>query len=185
MTRMRTPLALLAAFSFLAAACGSDGTGPGDGATTPRTDVPAELVGTWYHGEVSPSNFYDPASSHWDNAYGEGMFYSLTADGHYESGCRIYTSSYGCNDAALFWRRGTVAVDPATGSFTLYPRKAIPHSISDCHPEWNYTKPISKDPETIYWQFGDDGYGSTALLLAYANTGASAFYPWHLARTGP
>ena len=134
---------------------------------------------------MSPSNFYDASSGHWDNAYGEGMFYSLAADGQYESGYRVYTSSYGCNHVAMFWRKGTVAVDPETGAFTLYPHEAILHSMSDCHPEWNYTKQISKDPETIYWQFGDDGYGGTALLLAYANTGASGFCPWNLARARP
>jgi hypothetical protein len=160
------------------AACGGDGAGPNDDGSTPSTVVPAELVGTWYHGEVSPSNYYDPSSGHWDNSYGEGLFYTLTPDGHFEWGYRIYTSTYGCNDVAMFWKKGTVTVDPATQSFTVYPTEAILHSTDDCRPEWNYTKQISKAPETVYWGFDDDGYGTTALLLAYASTQPSAFYPW-------
>ena len=171
------------ALALLSSGCGggSDATGPGGGGGTPRTTVPAELVGTWYHGSVSPSSFYDPGSGHWDSAYGEGMFYSLTADGRFEFGYRIYTSSYGCNSVAMFWKTGTVAVDQGTGSFTLYPSRAVLHSTDDCRSEWNYTKNIPKDPETLYWQFGDDGYGTAALLLASATSTASAFYPWNAA----
>lgn len=181
MTRSPAPLTLAIGLAFLASACGSDSGGPGDELETPRTDVPAELAGTWYHGEVSPSDFYDPHSGQWDNAYGEGMYYSFTPYGRFEWGYRLDTSSYGCSDAAMFWRTGTVAVDPLSSSFTLYPHRAILHSQSDCHSEWNYTKQIPRDPETISWQFGDDGYGTPALLLSYGNSGASAFYPWNLA----
>jgi hypothetical protein len=85
----------------------------------------------------------------------------------------------------MFCRTGTVAVDSQTGAFKLYPHRAILHSAGDGHPEWAYTEQISKDPETMCWQFGDHGYGGTALLPAYASSAASAFYPWHLARTRP
>ncbi len=165
--------------ALVAGACGGSGTGPNDGGGTPRTSVPAELVGTWYHGEVSPSNFYDSLSGSWDNAYGEGLFYGFTSDGQFQWGYRVYSSSYSCNDVAMFWKKGTVTVDTVNHTFTIHPTEAILHSTDDCHPEWNYTKQIPKDPETVYWGIGDDGYGSTALLLAYANGQPSAFYPWN------
>jgi len=165
-----------------ALACGAskgiDGSGPSD-PPTPPTDVPAALQGAWYHGEVSPSNFYDPTTGHWDGSYGDGLFYSLTADGHYSFGYRLYTSAYGCTNVVFFWKTGTVSVDPVTRSFTVYPHEARMKSEDNCGSEWNYEKNIGKDPETIYWEFGKDDWGGDALLLKYANTDASAFYPWN------
>ncbi|HSR91405.1 MAG TPA: hypothetical protein VLK88_08870 [Gemmatimonadales bacterium] len=173
----------LTVWTTAALACGgndgSDGSGPND-QPTPQTDVPAALQGAWYHGEVSPSNFYDPTTGHWDGSYGDGLFYSLTADGHYSFGYRLYTSAYGCTNVVFFWKTGTVSVDPATQSFTVYPHEARMKSEDNCRSEWNYEKDIGKDPETIYWEFGKDDWGGDALLLKYANTDASAFYPWNM-----
>jgi hypothetical protein len=91
--------ATLALCIALLPACGSgDGpSGPGDDGNSPRTAVPDELVGQWYSGNVSPTDYYNPNTGSWSGAgYGEGVLYKFTRDGHYEFAFQLTSRLYDC-----------------------------------------------------------------------------------------
>jgi hypothetical protein len=168
------------ALGILASLIAACGTAANDIDTSgPRTRVPADLAGSWYHGSVSPSNFHDTQTGSWDSAYGEGLFYTFYEDGRFEYGWRAYTSSYGCNDVAMVYKSGTVTVDAAARTVVTHPTKAVLHSTDNCNPAWNYDKDIPRDSETLFWERGVDDYGGEALLLSSPTATASAFYPWN------
>lgn len=171
--------------ALLLAACGSKDGGPtgpsdgppGDGAEGPGTPVPAELLGTWYTGNVSSVNFFQPSTGHWDNAGGTGLFYSIKADGTYEFGWRLYSQLYSCSMTVLVYKSGTVEVDPAGGSLVLHPTYGRMHSEDNCNSDGNYDKDAPLDEETVLYELGQDDYGNLVLLLRYPDGEASAFYP--------
>jgi hypothetical protein len=154
------------------------GAGGGGGGGTGGT-VPAELVGSWYNGSVSPTNYYNPGSGQWNNAYGEGMFYTFKADGTFEFGYEIQSGSYGCTNTVMWYKSGRVDSNPAAQTVTVRPRVALLNSQDNCHPEWNYEKPIDPSPEQLAWHFGKDAYGYDALLLDFPTGDEIAFYPWN------
>lgn len=91
-------------FVALLTACGNSLS------NTPRTLVPAGLVGGWYNGSVSSVNFYDPGSGHWGSPSGEGLFYTFTEGGKFSNGFMNQTSLYGCTTFFMIWLEGTVKI---------------------------------------------------------------------------
>ncbi len=140
--------------------------------------VPAELVGSWYYGSVSPTNYYDPGSGQWSNAYGEGMFYTFEANGTFEFGYRVVAGAYGCTNTVMWYKSGVVSTDPVTVTVTVLPRVALLNSQDNCRPEWNYERPIDKRPEQLSWRFGQDEWGTEALFLRWPTGEESPFYRW-------
>ncbi len=143
---------------------------------TPRTAVPAELVGAWHHGSVSSINFYNPTTGSWANGYGEGLFYKFNSDGTFEYGWQVYANSYGCSSRALVYKKGTVTVDPATSTIQVYVTMARVHGEDSCAPSSNCDRPVPLINETLIWEFGKDEYGNTVLWLRFPDTGFSDFY---------
>jgi hypothetical protein len=162
---------------LMACSATEPGSGGGGGGGTGGT-VPAELVGSWYYGSVSPTNYYSPGSGQWSAGYGEGMFYTFNADGTFEFGYEIQAGSYGCTNTVMWYKSGGVDSDPAAQSVTVRPSVALLNSRDNCHPEWNYEKPIDPSPEQLSWRFGKDAYGYDALLLGFPTGEEIAFYRW-------
>jgi hypothetical protein len=181
---------LMATLALLTAACGGESGGditspgdPGSGAEepgtpggTPGAQVPADVVGTWYAGNVSSSNFYTPSTGHWDNAGGTGQFYTLKGDGTFEYGWRIYSTLYGCSMSAMVFRQGTIEVQ-ASSTLVLHTTYAVMHSEDTCNASGNYDKTIPLETETLIWELGQDEMGNAALYLRGPDTTPSAFYP--------
>ena len=146
--------------------CGSDGgggpsgpSGPSDNPTTPRTAVPDELVGQWYSGDVSPTDYYNPNTGHWSGAgYGKGMLYTFTRDGRYEFAFQLASRLDSCYTLTLFYVRGTMTVDEAAGVFQLHPGTAKRIERSNCG-GGNGDAAYEDDGESVFYEVheADDG----------------------------
>ncbi len=157
-------------------ACGAGDAGNGPAGEPGQ--VPAALLGSWYYGSVSPTNYYDPGSGQWSTGYGAGMFYTFRADGTFEFGYAVQAGSYGCTNSVMWYKAGRVDADPALPLVTTRPDVALLNSRDNCRPEWNYEKPIDPSPERLRWRFGVDEWGGEALFLTFATGEEIAFYPW-------
>jgi hypothetical protein len=110
--------AVLAAAAALAAACTDAGraTGPdapGDGPA--NGSVPAELVGAWRYGSISPTNFWnDHTGTFSGNAYGMSDHYVFQRNGTFKEYTYIYTQSYGCRTQVWVEMSGAVRFDDET-----------------------------------------------------------------------
>jgi hypothetical protein len=75
---------------------------------------------------------------------------------------------------------GREGADRVSQSITVAPIEAVLHSTDSCSASGIYDKPISKDPETLYWQLGKDEYGAQVLNLKLANFDETKdFYRWN------
>jgi len=142
-------------------ACGSDDgpSGPGDDGNAPRTTVPDELVGQWYSGNVSPTDYYNPNTGSWSGAgYGEGVLYKFTRDGHYEFAFQLTSRLYDCYTLTQFYVRGTMTVDQAVATYQLHPVTAKRIERSNCG-GGNSDAAFEDDGESVYYEVGvgDDG----------------------------
>lgn len=150
-----------------------DGDGK-NGGNTPRTSVPAELVGDWKTGTVSSVNFYNPTTGVWGAPSGVGMFFKFTPDGYYEKGVLLQSSLYGCTMTFFAFNKGTMTV--AGDTIVLYPTYGKIKSMDNCVQDNNYEKPDDLKSETLIWERGQDDYGAETLWLRYPDSGPSAFH---------
>jgi hypothetical protein len=147
----------------LVAACGSGDKAAGPGGdgdpNTPRTAVPDELVGQWYSGDVSPTDYYDPNTGSWSGSgYGEGLMYTFTRDGRYEFAFQLTSRLYDCYTLTQFYVRGTMTVDQSAASYQLHPSSAKKIERSNCG-GGNSDSAFQDDGESNYYQVrqADDG----------------------------
>ncbi|NUO80590.1 hypothetical protein HUU05_10970 [candidate division KSB1 bacterium] len=145
-----------------------------NGNDTPRTSVPAQLVGTWYTGTVSSVNFYNPNTGAWGAPSGTGLFYKFTAEGYYEKGMLMQTTLYNCTSTVHAYNRGTVTV--AGDRIVLYPTYGRIKSVDNCVEEFNYEKADELKTETIIWQVGRDEYDVETMWARYPDSDFSAFH---------
>jgi len=102
---------------------GNDGNDGGGGhSETPRSKVPAELVGGyWQAGSFSMSQYSDYDGSYAGQAFEISTGYKfLNADGDAEQYFYYTSTSYYCRDQILGYRKGTVEFDPAAKTFKFY-----------------------------------------------------------------
>ncbi len=169
---------MLGMVAILFAACqkGSNNpVSPGNAiGSTPRTEVPGELVGTWYNGSVSLTNFFNPTTGEWSNAVGNGSFYRFYQNGTFEFGWQMHVSLYGCTNTGMVYRRGTVVVQDSV--LVLYDQYARVMGQDNCNPSKNYEKPGTISTETLVVQPGVDEWGNPGLLLR----GPETSYSWFL-----
>jgi len=185
--RLRAPLlrnalclAIAAAIITNFAACGGDSsTSPGGVGDTPRTDTPSELVGTWVHGLISPTDFYDANSGEWiDNAYGTAVLFTFTADGRYTQDILIKTSAYSCRTQVFIHDEGTTAIDG--NEIRVYPTKGRVISRDNCNDQFNYDRAddiAGKQGDPYLWDFQvnpDDG--QTYLTIDVGASGSVAYF---------
>jgi hypothetical protein len=168
-------LSIIFALSFVS--CKESPNGPNDDKTdekTPRTSVPAALVGEWQTGTVSSVNFYNPTTGVWGAPSGTGMFFKFTQDGYYEKGVLLQSSLYGHTSTFFAYNKGTMTVED--NMIVLYPTYGKIKSVDNMVQENNYEKPDELKSETMLWEKGFDEYGLETLWLRYPDSGPSAFY---------
>jgi hypothetical protein len=134
----------------------------GDG---PRSEVPNELVGTWYTGGVSPTQFYNPHTGSFGSpGYGNGLFYTFTPDGGFVKGFQLSSSLYGCGTITLVYIRGTVTVDES--SFDIHPSSGEMLEQNTCS-NTSEERPIDleAEAETLAYEVGVDESGDPVLYV--------------------
>lgn len=104
---------MLLAFSSALIACGGSATDPSE-LTTPRSELPAELAGSWYTGTLSTIQYYDKRNGSWLDPSGEGFYFIFSADGGYETGAVIVSTVAGCTMKLLGSEIGTVELEGDT-----------------------------------------------------------------------
>ena len=134
---------------------------------TPRaTDVPDEIAGTWYYGDVSSTEILSNGS--WSNAVGSGQSYTFRKDGTFEFGYRNYAMAGTCSNEGMAYRKGTFTVNG--NQITLYDNYAKIMEQHSCAPSQNYDRNMDKKSgEIIVAQTGQDDYGNAGLYLSYPN----------------
>jgi hypothetical protein len=119
-------------------------------------NLPAELVGNWRYGRISPTNFWnDQTGTYAGNAYGMSDYYEIAAGGSYKRMTYIYTQAYNCRTQTWTEMEGTLTAD--AGRFTLAPAKGRYKVANNCAKSQNYTRPMTaaelkeKQGETWTW----------------------------------
>lgn len=176
--RGRTSRRALATASLLFAAavsaCGHEvnaATGPGDsnnnGGGGNSSAFPAQLVGTWIYGVISPTNFYDAYTGAWvSNAYGTSVLFEFGANGTYKQSILIATSAYSCRSQVFVYNEGRAVVEGS--SIKVYPTKGTLRARDNCVAANNYDRPdnIAAKQGSVYgWTFKLHDDGKTYLLI--------------------
>jgi hypothetical protein len=171
----RTLTAALCVIAVVACGGGDGAAGPAGGGG-PRTRVPDELVGTWFSGDVSPTEFYNPHTGHWGgNGYGQGVFYRFSADGSYEYGYQNWSELYGCGTQTMFYVKGTMEVDETVRVFVLHPTSAKRFERNTCagtETEVNYRD----EGESDYYQVRVADDGTIELWTRYTDGSDDRWY---------
>lgn len=159
--------------SFLAGCGGVAGPG-GAPANTPRSAVPAELVGSWYEGSVSTINYYDPTTGAWAPPSGSGFTYTFYADGAYEHSGLLQVSTYGCTSSLFGYYTGTVTF--AGDVLTVYQNGGKTKYETNCGTS---SETNAEAETTAYrWTLQPDEYGEQTLTLTWPDGETSAFRRW-------
>ncbi len=105
---------LIVIFAVYLGGCKSNPAATDDGSeggnNTPRTSVPAQLVGAWYAGSVSSVDYYNPLTGAHGAPSGTGVYYKFTADGYYEKGVMLQSTLYNCTKTFYVYNQGTMTV---------------------------------------------------------------------------
>lgn len=154
--------------------CGSVAGPGGVPADTPRSAVPAEMVGSWYEGNPSTINYYDPVTGAWAPPNGSGFTYTFHADGTYEYSGLLQVTTYGCTSTLFGYYTGTVTIQGAV--LTTYQNGGTTKYETNC----GTNSETAAEPEvTAYgWQLGPDEYGEETLTLTWPDGETSAFRRW-------
>lgn len=131
-------------------------------ATPPPTgSLPAALVGTWFSGDMPPSDFYDPTTGRWRDTNGLGQMYSFTADGTYTYAGFLRLQNGQCRTEVSTYKQGTA--QSANETVTLAPRIAKTRTVAICGSRSDTTTDGPFDPMTIGWQVQYDNFGHLIL----------------------
>jgi hypothetical protein len=150
--------------------------GPGSGGAT-GSSVPDEVVGQWYAGGVSPTDFYNPNTGHWTgNGYGSGLSFTFESDGSYVRAFQMYSNLYDCGTLTFTYEKGTVRVDAASSTLELHPSSATIHEQNSCS-GWSDSRPIPVEGTRIHYQRGTDDQGATTLWMREDDTEWTPFHP--------
>lgn len=140
-------------------------------------EPPAEIVGSWYTGDVSDIGYVDPNTGSYSVGGSEGVGYAFAPDGTWQYGFLITSSLYGCTMRVMVFRTGVVAaVDAPTHLVSPDTQVSQMHSEDDCVESNNYDRELEPDDETIIWERTTDEYGEV-LLLRGPTTDYSVFRP--------
>ena len=166
-------LVMMVLVGFLSG-CGNV-SGPGSvPANTPRSAVPAEMVGSWYEGSVSTIDYYDPGTGTWAPPSGSGFAYTFNADGTYEYSGILQVSTYGCTSTLFGYYTGTVTVEGNV--LTTYQNGGKTKYETNCGT--NSETAAEAEVTAFGWQIGPDEYGEETLTLTWPDGETSAFRRW-------
>lgn len=137
--------------------------------------MPGELVGSWFTGDISNIQFYDPVTGSWADPNGEGFYFIFNPDGTYEEGAVINSTSYNCSFRLLGRAVGTFAATADT--LTLYQQERRTQAAGNCS---GAGENVEGPTTTVYgWSLGADEYGNEGLSLWLSDgTLYGTFYPW-------
>jgi hypothetical protein len=133
-------------FAAILTAC-SASTGP----DTPRSQFPAQLVGMWYNGDVSSTNYM--VDNSWDNAYGNGLAFKFGSNGSFEADYEQYTNAEdGCAMEAFEYQTGTATI--ADSIITLYVSGGDASTTNTCGGDTDH--PVPKKTLNLVYRFAPD-----------------------------
>jgi len=158
----------------LAAACDADGGGPGGGPATPRSPLPAELVGAWFTGTLSSIQYYDRVTGQWQNPSGSGFYFIFEADGRYETGAVIDSTVSGCNMRLLGTETGTVTRDEDL--LTVYRHWVKVKVTNTCGDDGERTQ--GQATSLVTWAIETDESGLDWLVLSHADGAIERYRRW-------
>jgi hypothetical protein len=127
------------------------------GSPLPEGDVPAELVGSWYDGTFSPTEFWDEGSYE-GNAYEQYMALEIDENGTYHQYVYNGTNYYGCDlrtwslfEGAAFVEGDDIHFVPSRGEYQVR---------SNCYEDSNYNRDATSDEvaemeDTYIWALVD------------------------------
>jgi hypothetical protein len=127
-----------------------------DGKTTSyfKDGMAEQLVGAWHNGDLSSSDFYDPASGVFTADPAEGWWISITADGRYRWGEFAHaTNSQGCELTGWVYLEGAVSV--AGGHITFTPSAGVARVENACAPDQPRQEPWQEDAKGFTWLLRD------------------------------
>ena len=164
--------AALATSAALATACAATDEVAGPDGPPVAGSVPAEFVGGWRYGEISPTNFWDDHTGVYSgNAYGMSHQYVFESGGTFKEYVYVYTQTYGCRTQAWVEMSGTVRFDGAT--FTTAVASGRFKTTDTCSASHNYDRAMTaaergERSATTAYAAGTDGSGATYLEILEA-----------------
>lgn len=143
-------------------------------------DVPPELVGEWFEGSVSPTNYYDSQTGrHVGNARSMGSILKIYADGTYEKYVYIYMRTYNLESEVwtttkglLSFKKNKIALTPTSGHYkSTVAGKKTDRDMTDEELKQNataYKYRLETDKET----------GRTYLVMPFEDGSAFRYRRW-------
>ncbi len=134
----------------------------------PGGRLPAELVSTWFSGQLLNISLYDPVRKVWDDAGGLGHTYAFDADGGYVLASFLHIKSGPfCESRVWKYEKGSARSDGA--KLLVTPSAAQTRTKIDCGGSSDTDTLGSFATYQIPWQLGDDGKGHSELTLTEAH----------------
>ncbi len=145
---------------------------------TPRSKVPAELVGKWLRGNFSMTDFWKYDGSYVGNAYTSSQAFNFSKDGHYEFFLMINTTDYNCQTQGFTYQKGTVFFND-DNSFTVYPNEGNYRGFYSCVPGKNFNRPAEKSelkPATYYYDLETDSNSAEWMVIRFKKNDQNGSY---------
>lgn len=152
--------ALVPAMLIIAVACGKkDEEKPDAGQNLPKSSVPAEMVGKYWHaGSFSMTQF-----SHYDGSYAGQAFeistgYKFAADGTAEQYFYWTKTTTYCREQVLGYRKGTAVFDAEKKTFRFYAASGYYRRYNSCGGSQSpgYGQRVDYGPEDLHPKYVDE-----------------------------
>ncbi|RIK41803.1 MAG: hypothetical protein DCC55_10895 [Chloroflexi bacterium] len=140
----------------------AEGTGQPVETPQPGNDVPAEVVATWFEGQLLPLEFYDPNTGTWSSPSGKGQMYIFSANSYtYAAFAR---TQYGqCTGEVSVYQEGAARSEQET--LLLTPSIYRTRTVTICGSRQESVVEGSHDTRTVPWSLGHDELGHPQLTL--------------------
>ncbi len=140
-----------------------------DDLVTPRTEVPANMVGQWLYGTFSMIDYWKYDGSYVGNAFELSTAFDFKKNGEAEFYFIAGGTTYGCINQAFVYKKGTVEFSD-NKSFTFYPVKGNSRGYYSCGSSSNFERDLldsEKTPQTYYYTFETDDYGKEYMVIRF------------------
>jgi hypothetical protein len=118
------------------------------------SEIPEELVGTWYAGSGYTSAPYDGRTGQWGAPNGSGLIYVFNENGTYTKVFQSYHANGGCTNGLTAFTNGTMRV--SSEQIELYADSGHIKVSDSCAPSLNTDKPIRDlEDEVFGWVTGN------------------------------
>lgn len=136
---------------------------------TPRTAVPADMVGKWMYGSFNMIQFWKYDGSYEGPGFQLAVVFNFNQEGLYEYYFAAETNNYGCKTQAFSFHKGTVEFHD-NNSFTIHPQEGNYRGFYNCSPDSNFNREPNADElksQTFYYSFEEDSYGKEYLVIRF------------------